>query len=361
MFLAYIIYSFIMAIMFLFYKKEGKYMHIIPVILITFLLGNRYNVGIDFPTYKFDYEHNNVEKYEIIYRIISEFLWTNGFSFYVLLSCTVMVYYLFYYASFKEIRYIFPYCILFFMAFGPFTFLLNGIRQAISFSIFLYSIQYIWKNNFYKYSLLIVIATGIHSFSLILLPLFLLRYVNFDKLKVIHLLVAYILTLIIGDSLFERIIAISIDELKSIGYGVYINSLGDNKMTYGTGIGMAIMQSIDIVMLLYFNKMKSEFLNTPFSIYFGIYFIGLLSYNVVGLDLLGNRAIYCFISVRFIVAGFMLYYLIKNYFTSPVHKIITCYLFFSSILLYIANVNGSQNGCSPFYFNFLSDAHFILF
>ena len=365
MLLSYILYSLLLIMMLYFSFMRNKrnltlchnqvnYLYdVVPIFLLTLILGNRYDVGLDFHSYKYAFEHNDNKQFEFLYRTISEFLWNNGFSFYTLLSLTVLVYFIFFYLSFKEYKYLLPYCILFFMSFGPFTFLLNGIRQAITFSIFIYSIKYIHQKSFCRFLILILIATGIHSFSLILLPLYVLIYLDFNKIKVPFLISTYILTFLVGDIVFGIVIEILLGELKTIGYGAYIENFGEEKMTYGTGLGILLMKSIDIILILYFDKLKDYFKNTSYSIIFFIYFLGLLLYNIVGLDLLGNRAIYCLISMRFIVAGYLLYYLTrKKYYHCSINRYVTTYLVVSSLMLFIANIRGGANGCSPFQFNF---------
>lgn len=323
-----------------------------PLFILVISMALRYNVGIDYLNYKYSFDHNDNEKFELLYRLVSECLYNAGFSFYCLLALIAFVYFYFLYKSFGHISRLFPYCLFFFFCLGPFMFQMNGMRQALTFAIFLYSIRYIISRNFLLYFVYIILAAGIHSFALILLPCYLLNRFELKKLSLSCILIIYIISFLFGESVLSKIVELLInssESLKVLGYGSYIADLGDNKMTYNSGIGIRILQSMDIILLCHYSRLWKFFKNNQFNIYFFLFFIGLILYNIVGLDLLGNRAIYCFISIRFILYGYLLYY----WFNISGQKYYVRLCFISlfvglSYLYFLASIIGSANGCSPY-------------
>lgn len=321
-----------------------------PIVIFVFTFGLRYDVGMDFFNYKDSFELGDNEKFEWLYASVSRILQYLNASFYLFLSILVLVYFCFLYKSLGHIAVIAPYCIFFFFCLGPFTFQLNGIRQAISFAIFLYAIRFIEQRNFFLYLILVILASGIHAFSMILLPCYFLNGISKKEIPFSIIMFCYIFSCLFGENLLGRTVEILLgnsDYLKLAGYGSYLETLGENKMTFNSGIGMKILQFMDILVLFYYPKVWKIF-ETRFNLYFLLFFIGLLLYNIVGLDLLGNRAIYCFISIRFIVYGYLMYYLLRNIKKNKIHLFIALMIFLLSYMYFIASILGSANGCSPY-------------
>ncbi len=71
-----------------------------------------------------------------------------------------------------------------------YSFLVNGIRQGIAISIFIYAYQFIEKKKILIYCLLILLASRFHASSLILLPLYFLNYLSLSNKAVILIYMA---------------------------------------------------------------------------------------------------------------------------------------------------------------------------
>lgn len=333
------------------FKWNNPYF-VYPLLILVISMGLRYNVGIDFLNYKYSFDQNENEKFELLYRLVSEVLYNAGFSFYSLLTLIAFVYFYFLYKSFEPISKIFPYCLFFFFCLGPFTFQMNGMRQALTFALFLYSIRYINNKHFLLYLTFILLAAGIHAFALILLPCYLLNRISSKKISLMHMWILYVLSFLFGEFFLSYILELlvnSSDMLKVLGYGSYIENLGESKMTYNSGIGMRIIQLMDVIVLCHYSRMWYAFRNYQFNTYFFLFYIGLIAYNIVSLDLLGNRAIYCLISIRFIIYGYLLYYWFKISRQNKYVRICFISLFvLLSYLYFLASIVGSANGCSPY-------------
>lgn len=332
------------------FAKWNNPYFLFPVAIFIFSFGLRYDVGIDFFNYKDSFESGDNEKFEWLYAWLSRMLQYFDSSFYVFLSILVFVYFSFLYKSLEYIAIIAPYCLFFFFCLGPFTFQLNGIRQAITFATFLYAIRFIEQRRFFPYLILVIISSGIHAFSLILLPCYFLNTISKKQIPFSIIVSCYILSFLFGEQLLSHTVEILLgnsDYLKLAGYGSYLEALGENKMSFNSGIGMRILQFMDIITLFYYSKVWNVF-RDRFNLYFLLFFIGLLLYNVVGLDLLGNRAIYCLISVRFIVYGYLISYLLRNAVKSRQNLFIALVIFLLSYMYFTASILGAANGCSPY-------------
>ena len=163
-------------------------------------------------------------------------------------------------------------------------------------------------------------------------------------------LVCYIFSFLFGERLLSHIVEMLLnnsDYLKFAGYGSYLETLGENKMSFNSGIGMKILQFMDIILLCYYPKLWNVF-KGRFNLYFLLFFIGLILYNIVGLDLLGNRAIYCLISVRFIVYGYLASYLLQQAINHRKNLFFALVILLLSYMYFTASILGSANGCSPY-------------
>ncbi len=73
--------------------------------------------------------------------------------------------------------------VLIFLLCGLFFFSTNAIRQAIAIALFLNAVPYIFKGDFPKYCLLIVVATLFHQSAIILLALYFSRFFRLNLVK----------------------------------------------------------------------------------------------------------------------------------------------------------------------------------
>ncbi len=92
--------------------------------------------------------------------------------------------------------------LFFFITLGYYTFCFNAARQAVAISIYLLAIPYILKKEFWKYSLIVLIAALFHRSVLIAIPLyFIFRQKYSGKslllLSIISIIVALILPYLI--------------------------------------------------------------------------------------------------------------------------------------------------------------------
>ena len=86
---------------------------IVIIASFTFVFGCRYGVGVDYFHYLFAYEHDTGERYEFLFKAISDFLRNNSlhfavfFSVWAFLQITLLSY------AFRNYRFILPYLLLY--------------------------------------------------------------------------------------------------------------------------------------------------------------------------------------------------------------------------------------------------------
>lgn len=161
-------------------------------LILALLLGLRKGVGTDFYTiYSFSYDLASdgyatrfEVGYDLINRALAFFGATNEVYFFVVALLTVgFVYRAIYEAPINQIWAIFV-----FQVGGLWFYATNGMRQALAVAILLNAIPCLIKGNIKKYIIWVVVASSVHLFSIIFLPLFFLRAWRIDSVKTVALL-----------------------------------------------------------------------------------------------------------------------------------------------------------------------------
>lgn len=176
------------------------------ILILIFMAGLRGNVGTDYleylnfwiglkPIQSFD--PNYYFHFEIMYRKIFSFFkyFSNSEVFFVFLNAFLVFIPLFFAIKDNLERYyglsLLIYYSIFFIPYA-----LNGMRQAIAMSIFLYSIKYFNEKNTFAVLIISGIAGGFHSTGFLILPSYLI-FTYFKKINLwfypISLLLAFII------------------------------------------------------------------------------------------------------------------------------------------------------------------------
>lgn len=178
-------------------EKWQKIINITLIVLLCFTTGTRYKIGgYDYDVYErvynaipvlkyFDFStiHSNNDVYglEKGFLFLGSFLKTLGFTYHGFnLVCSIIFYSCFYFA-FKNERKLFSFIIIIFLykLFFFQTFVLT--RQMLCLGLFFIMLNYIKNGNFFKYLFLCLLMTTIHASSLILLPVYFVRYLKITK------------------------------------------------------------------------------------------------------------------------------------------------------------------------------------
>ena len=241
----------------LLYNNDNKYKQkclSFVFIILTIFLGIRYMFGSDYISYLSQY---NIIKQGVDYSyswyesilfnetpsepgwvLINRCFASSSFAFLVFVLTVIECYFLYKYIR----RYVSPcwywFSIFLFMV-NPSNMLtcISMMRQYLAMTIFLIAIRYIFNGKFIKYFILILTATFIHTSSIILLPVYLLRNINFSvfrKKSIIYtatlILVLWyiwgaslcgdIINNLLGIGLFQRYELYALDDTGSISLGL---------------------------------------------------------------------------------------------------------------------------------------------
>lgn len=321
----------------------------VPIILVSLLLGLRYNVGIDYLAYKEIYEvdiSNDLKwsienrETEILFTVICVFLHKLNIPYYGMFIIMAIIPLYFFYSSFKRTNYLLVLGIICLILSGVLFMYLNIMRQGIAFFIILYAIQYIIKKSFVKYAFWIIVASGFHITSLLFLPFYYLK--NTQKFLFRNRIIAiilFLLSIIFSGKFVSVVLSLAMPFLEET-YIQYINLIEDWNMSEGTGLGM-IVQRISDLCLIYVSPLCIRYLkNERFDIYYNIYFIGLIFANLAGMNMLLSRVPFCFVSMRFIILSFSFWLIYKLWYIVPTqYKFFAILSMICNILYFIGNIS----------------------
>lgn len=129
----------------------------------------------------------------------------------------------------------------------------SAMRQSLAISIFLLSINYIFKQDFLRYLLLILLATLFHASAIILLPIYLLGMLKFKITTQTAIGVTiFLLSLFILQDYLSPIMSQFIEAFAP-KYAIY-----DERGSVGYGLGIAFNTLIIYMMLIFDRYYKAE-------------------------------------------------------------------------------------------------------
>lgn len=261
----------------------------IALFLFAFVSGVRWNVGVDHLTYLNHYlrMQNGLNPYldkEIGFEFITNLFAQSGlhFSFYFGFFAFLQLFFIYY--AFKDHRYLYPFLGIIIL-FGPeYLNWMNGMRQMLSATIFVFSIQFIQNRQFLKYVLTILFASLFHTSALGLIIFYFIPQRDYFKSRILTLLLV-VFSLILGSMDFW------IDSLNQfsqlfnlLGYDWYsenINVLIENNQVSNIGPRRLSLMLIPILIIWFSPKLKVTYQNTFFLTYYNLALFGFLLYNIV--------------------------------------------------------------------------------
>ncbi|WPC34790.1 EpsG family protein [Acinetobacter sp. YWS30-1] len=238
-------------------------------------------VGADTKNYTLNFNNNFlIDNYsfndgiELGYKFLEYFIlyFTNNyFWLFFISSCIVIFCYLYIFKKFSVNYFI---SVFTFISFGYYTFFFNGLRQGIAMALSALSLPYLINNNFFKYFLVIFIASFFHKSALILILFYFLVNMRFKF--------EYKLILILFTSLILSPLVISILSSHYERYSSY-SSASENSGGYLTLIFYLLIGLIG-----YFSLFLSEKDNVTFNKIFQLYFLGVIF--IIPIAMIGTSA-----------------------------------------------------------------------
>ncbi|MEL0615874.1 EpsG family protein [Cobetia marina] len=259
-------------------------------VIFSFISGVRWNVGVDYLSYREEFLYlqeygTALREFEPGFDFLTKTLAMLGVHYSIYFAILAFLQIFIIYTSFRDEKFILPYVGLLIILSIHYLSWMNGIRQMLAATIFVFAINFIYKRKIYLYVSSILIASTIHQSALILLPFyFIFRHDIFFSRKVT--LGLSLLTLIIGLSpnwivSIKSYAILLLGWLNYNGYVEQLNYLFDNSHARRLGPrGLSTIFTLCIV--IYYSKyLKKEFQGTKFSIYYNISILGFLAYNLL--------------------------------------------------------------------------------
>jgi len=293
------------------------------IIIYSLIIGLRYKVGTDWATYSKWYN-------ELI--LTGKFPVDNDFSFIwlnkLLAHLHLESYSLFIILAFLQIFFLilslqkFPFLRTWYFFFFFTTLLfftsLNTMRQTLAFFIFFYSLNLYLEKKYVKTILLAVLALSIHKTVIILIVL--LPLLSYDWFKKIYIQIGlYGASIFIFPKFFNALIDFISPFANMLGYGYYIsaidfiNQLSDQiRQGAGAGTGIYFFIMVDLVIIIFSSKLKNYFSRYNFTVYYNLYFTGILLSYVFYNNFVFYRIAEYFIYFRALILSFLCFYLINT-------------------------------------------------
>jgi hypothetical protein len=293
----------------------------LALLVFAFIAGVRWNVGVDHLAYLEYYLKMQNESYlifekEIGFEYLTRFFAESGihFSFYFGFLAFLQLFFI--HRACKDERYLYPFLVVVIL-FGPeFLNWMNGIRQMLAATMFVFAIQFIQKRQLWKYVATIIAASLFHTSAIVLLVLYVIPQKDYFKNRVFTFsLVVLSLYLGMSNTWISNLINLG-TYMEFLGYEKISNRLDfyiEEEQIRVFGPRRIVLILITLITFWFQSKLKDYFKNTYFLTYYNLMIIGFLLFN-----LLGNthhifiRPLAYFIIFSIPTTAYLLVYLSKN-------------------------------------------------
>lgn len=267
----------------IFIKKYSVNMERLFLFIITsylvFISGIRYGIGVDYFTYSnIFYGVNRLQDYSYLepgLRLIIVFFKSIGFSsqslFFIFAFITLLILvYAIRKNSYYPILSLFIYLCIFFTGY-----IFNGMRQAVSMSIFLLSIDPMKKKKTLLVLILSILSISIHRSGIIILIGYIFSRLRFkvNRKRLVFFLIIFLCAFFFNNIFASKIISVlpAVISKKLIAYSI----------KFKTGVDLiGFLQRILIIipLILYYPMLKK--VDSEFDMLFRIYYLGFILYAV---------------------------------------------------------------------------------
>ncbi len=295
---------------------------LVPLIVFSILAAIRWDVGVDCRSYIYDfYEGPNdrlLSKGEILFYGIQDLFKYINLSHVPFFFTIAFIQIAFiYYGIRKEPKALlfFP---LMFVLYGTYWFYMNGVRQSLACSIFIFATLLLAEKKYIWAALWILIATLFHRSAYILLLVGVAVYItrNYFISRNIQLIIVAICYVMMGMSIGEGLGELATEMLGFAGYeeGTQEHLL-ETVFEINFGFRAYLMLFANIIVIFFSNKIRKFYNSTHFNMMYNIYFVGLcmwlMFYGNHGIERI-NMYLTCFIPVILAYAGYFFYNNKKN-------------------------------------------------
>jgi hypothetical protein len=299
------------------------------ILIFAIIWGLRYGGGIDHLGYLERYQFYQdkdmwwvFKHFQMGFRIGSEIMGNLNLHYSFYFGFWAFLQALFIFIAFqrnqKEIT---PFLVITFLLGGIAFSFMNLIRQALAFSFFIFSIEFISRRKIIIHFLLVLIAFSFHKSAILLIPIYFLYYKK-DKIFFKRIWVQYLLLcvslFILSQNYIENIFWFMMKYADYFGYGHYAEKIfnGNQILLFslerGRGLGFYIILLHNIIIIGYSKKLKSHFSSWYFSILYDLFFIGIIYGYISNGSIILTRINFYFNNITFIITAYALYYFYIN-------------------------------------------------
>ena len=334
-------------------RNNFRIEYFFSVLLISFIVGFRYDVGNDWAGYLADF--NNIkfntfltfedQYYEFAFFYINKIIPQLGLSYHWMFFSVAFISWYFLYKSLPNK--LIPLFIFFIFTTEYFFWSMNGIRQFVALTIWIYSITFIIKREKYYYFLFLFIASLFHTSSVFLILFYFLPLKYNRKL----FLILFLVSVFIGSTDYILLFFFKILSLLSIIIPViepYLRYLDFTKILINSdlnyGLGYFFIVIVNFLLLLFSEAVIKKYSSSK--IYFLLFAIGTVIFNLSSnIFIIGRINTYLlFIKTIVLAYTFFYYWNFKKY---RFFVIVSLLLF---IFFFYAAIYNSSNMCSPYQF-----------
>ena len=342
------------------YSKPGIHLFIVAY---TLIIGLRYMVGRDYYGY---FNWFKELKATGVFPVDNEvgFIFLNKlivyldfhYSFLFIVIAFLQIFFLV--KSIEKFPFLRPWFFFFFFSCLLFFISMNAMRQTIAFFIFFYSLNNFLQKKYLLTFFLFLLALSFHK-SIIMLYV-LLPFVNKDWFKNVKLQVLILIASVFIFPLFiDRLLELVNPIINLLGYNYCIENLDymaelSQESTKRDGLSIYMFFFIDLIIILYSDKLKLFFSKYNFQVYYNLFFIGLILSRLFANNFILARIAEYFIHFRILILSFLCFYLIysKQAKFYRLNKAIVWLIAISMAAFFYKAIYNNAADCSPFQFVF---------
>lgn len=331
-------------------EKQRNVINLILILLFALIIGLRYDVGTDYFTYLKSYESQHLEDFEYGFQVLNKILFFIGAPYYILFIIIAFFQLYLFYIACKDLPKLVPWVFFFYITTLYLFFSLNGMRQALAFSIIIFSLQYIKDRKIFHYCIGIVLASTFHKSAMIMLPMYF--FIHYDILKTRFLqyilyFISFIIAIVFSDLIWKLASLISV----YLGYESFSSSISDLKevkWSGGVGLGKYLWIMINIMTIYYYPKLKKTFSSKIFIIFYNLFFIGIILDNLVSSTYLSRMNVY-FLYMKIFVYSYLMVYIFCHQ-KSIILKFFGVLFVIIMLLFFYVGIHNKASQCAPFMF-----------
>ncbi|MFV8322667.1 EpsG family protein [Flavobacterium sp. LB3P21] len=336
------------------------------MLMYSLVIGLRYNVGRDYEGYTRWFKelsrsgHFPVDN-DFGFIWLNQFLVEFGFESYSLFIVFAFLQILFLLLFLKSIPFLRSWYFFLFFTSLIFFVSMNVMRQTLAFLIFMYCLQLFYQKKFLKTFLLGLFAFSMHK--TVILPFILLPFLKFEWFKNVKAqIIILFLSVFILPRFFNIVLEYFTPLINLMGYDYYLENLDlmkeitdENKR--GDGLSIFLFFFMDLLIIIFYEKLKEKFNNFNFIPFYNLFFVGLILSRVFADNFILARIADYFIFFRVVILAFLMFY-IFNVLKYPFNRIVkplAIVICLAMLLFYYKAIYNNAADIAPIQFIFNHD------